>query len=775
MTVAGALSRALSVAFVVPYGEPSDGFFPDTLLAELCAVARGEGHRAEVVRVYYDGRDAARDAEVARRLEAWLAARDADVVVLERLFDPSPIEAHLAAKPGRTSLLVTRGDSFDPAPGIHYVVGAHPGATRAGTTRRSPTVAELSLAFRRFVTRVAEARDPRDVAGVCAIADGELQLGAPLEPAGPGGPYQAVVEQDVIALDAPPRVIRKTLFGNAGCPFADDPVDNPHFAQIRLPGDLPLARLGCAFCAMGGDYQKRPDAEVVASLVEQAALWTSQLPDVEELVLSDQYAVRYLGALLRAARAAGIRPVRWLFAARVDAFVRERARVLDAVAAAQQTGHAVEVYLSGFEAFCDAELSRYNKGTTVADQLAAIETMRELARSYPDAFSYSRARGHSLILWSPWTRPEDVAESVETMRANGARELFHEVGRNRLRLYRDIPIYYAAERDRALAPTWEGDDEGAARRKGYSVEQPWRFLDARTRLAYELARALRDALRPETEMSQLAAAVAFARNVHPDVDVDRVVADVMRDVAALERALLELAGPDAGVRRASSVRAAPVKFTGACNNACESCANRDSWLDDTPEAVVARVAAARAGGLPVALAGREPTLHPAFLDAVRAARGDDARDVGVVTNGRRFAYRSFTRAAWAAGLRAASVKVFAPSAAIADTVARDDGAHEQTLRGIRELQRAGMPAVELRVPLHRAHLESIEAFVDLARAAGVPRIYLECALDAVGLDTARAAADAVGRLARACARKDVALDAIPLTAGTLAFDRLPAR
>ena len=35
--------RALSIGFVLPYGEPSDGFFADTLPAQLCAQADPRG------------------------------------------------------------------------------------------------------------------------------------------------------------------------------------------------------------------------------------------------------------------------------------------------------------------------------------------------------------------------------------------------------------------------------------------------------------------------------------------------------------------------------------------------------------------------------------------------------------------------------------------------------------------------------------------------------------------------------------------------------------
>ena len=84
------------------------------------------------------------------------------------------------------------------------------------------------------------------------------------------------------------------------------------------------------------------------------------------------------------------------------------------------------------------------------EQRLAIAAMRDLARQHPEAFSYNRARGHSLILWNPWTTPEDLAASAAVLREQGLAEMFHEPARNRLRLYEDLPIYYAARRDGAL-------------------------------------------------------------------------------------------------------------------------------------------------------------------------------------------------------------------------------------------------------------------------------------------------------------------------------------
>jgi hypothetical protein len=767
------VSRARSIGFVLAYGELSESFFPDALLAHLCARARRAGHRAELVRVYYDGKDADADAAIGERLARWLAARDVDVIVAERLFDPAPLRAHVAGAPNRKVVLVSRGDSFDPVDGVDLVVGGNPGSTRSGATRRSPSLGELALAFDRLLDALARDADPASVPGVGRVVDGELVLAAPLERPTLREPFEAVVEMDVIAAGEPPAITRKTLFGNVGCPYAADPLEQLHFRGVRLPTTRPIARLGCAFCALGGDYEKRPDAEVVAHTLEQADFWAARVPTLRELVLADQHSLRYLRALMFAAR--GLRPMRWLFAARSDAFVRELSTVRAAIEAAEETGHVLEVYLTGFESFSDAELRRYNKGITVAEQIAAVDRMRELAREHPRAFAYAAARGHSLILWSPWTTPEEIRESVDVIRAEGIAELFHEIGRNRLRLYRDLPIFYAAERDGALLDAWEDGDRGAGRAKGYSVEHPWRFLDPRTRLCERFARRLRERLGTATELAQLAAASDFAIEAGPDVaDVEGTCARVIASVEALERVLDSLAHRRVGTPTAPRrLHAAVVRVSGACNNGCASCPNRERFLDSSLDATLARVADARAEAGPIVLGGREPTMHVGFFELVRAA-AEGGRPVGVVSNGRRFASSAFAREAVGAGLRAASIKIFGVDSASADATTRDPGGFAQALAGMRNLRAAGVRALEARVVLHARDLARLDALPAIACRAGATQLRVEVALDAVGLANLDAAARAVEALSLACERAGVPLDASPLRAGPSLFDAMPA-
>lgn len=714
-----------TIAFLLPYGGRDAGFFPDALAGILCARAREVGHRAQIFAAHYGGGP----PPIAE------AIADADLIVVERLFDPEPLR-------GRPVLYVTQGEEVGVAAGVaSWVIGLSCAPTRAGH-RRTPEIGELAASFDAFLARWANG-DPASAPGVSTVEDGRLVHRTPSSPAPLPRPFRAAVDVRILGGGAPRRI--KTVYGNAGCPYASDPLEAPHYANVRLP--LHAARLGCAFCSMGGDYQKRPDAIVVEETIEQARFYAEHVPDLEALVLSDQHALRYLAAAMDAAR--GLPPLRWLFAARADSFVRERDRVERAIDRARAAGQRLEVYLSGFEAFCDRELARYHKGATKADLLAAVRAMRELARAHPDAFDHARARGHSLILFNPWTSPDDVGESVETMRAHGLAELFDEVGKNRLRLYDGLPITAAAERDGALAD-WDEAGEGAARAKGYPAERPWRFLDPRTAVLRRTTEQLRARLGTTTELAQLAAAVAFSKQ-HGELDA-----------RALDRLCDALAARAGGAHRAACV----VRFAGACNDGCPSCPNRDRHLPD--DAALARVDEARASGLPIALAGREPTIHPAFADIL--ARASD-RELSVVTNGRRFAYAPFTTAV-AKHLSAASVKIFAPDAERADAIARADGAHAQAIAGARLIARAGV-LLEVRAPLHASTIADLPTYAALARELGARSVFVECAIDALGLENLERAALAVRDLCAACDALGLAIETAPLEAGALRFDRLP--
>ena len=785
-------ARVLSVGFVVPFGEAAEGFFPDSLLAVCCARAREMGHRADLVRVFYAGNDRAKNATVRERLAAWLEERAVDLVVAERVFDPTPIQEHLARSPGRRAALISWGDG-DAIPGFDLVIGRTAGRARGDRTRRSPSAGELLRAFEGVLDALAKESDPGLVPGAARVVDGALVAGPEGVAAPLPKPFRAALDHDTISADEAPAITRAYLFGNAGCPFADDPADNPHYAGLDLGATPTLARLGCAFCQAGGDYQKRPDGEVIDSLVEQAAFYLDRLPSVSDLVIIDQHATRYLKGLIAEAAARGLRPCRWLFSARADAFVRELPRVREAIVEAAAHGHRLALYLSGFESFSDRELARYNKGVDAATLIAAVKAMRALTAEHAGTFDHAAARGHSLILWSPWTTPEDILETTDKIRRNGLLDLFEDIGKNRLRLYEDLPITLAAARDGALQGSSSPGEEGAAALKGYAVERSWTFLDPRTRLAFGIARGLREALGPSTEISQLDAAARFA-STHASFEtkaIPSIVTGVLTEARDLAEALREIQ-EDRRSPRPRVQRARPVLLTGACNNGCATCSNRDRHQAQDDLSFIERAGSERAEATSdiekktekeprsgtsdetaIVLAGREPLLHPAILRIIEAARGSDQRVVGVVTNGRRLSHRPFTIAIVRAGVRSVSVKLFGATPETAAAITRDADGHAQALAGLTEIARLGV-AREIRLGLHRLVLKEIEGVAEIAARHRVPAIRVEAALDAVGLAHMNEACDALGRLRERCLALGVGLSASRLEAGTRGFDEVPA-
>jgi pyruvate-formate lyase-activating enzyme len=755
---------------VTAFGTRKGGYFSDVLLGLLCSDARAVGHEAQMLRVYYDGADREVDAAVSARLVRWLVERRIDLVVADRVLAAEPFTEWKAHHPAGRMLLLP------PPEGMGCVVAADAAIAHALYQRRRERGEfgdEVRRAFAMWLAAGLAAPDEVDIPGLAGMRNGtpEPPARALIELAG-GAPmaYRPVVEHEVIAAAEGAAIAPApyTVFGNGGCPYSRDVMQAKPYRDLRIGEAGELLRKGCAFCTMGGDYDKRSDEETVASVLGQVAYLTEHLPKPHAFVLTDQHPLRYLPRLLESAARRGVREVTWLLETRADWLVEHRDALQESIGIAERTGTRLELYLVGFESFSDDDLELFNKGTTRDGLVAAARLVRELARAHPRTFGFSRERGHSLILFHPWTSPRRLLESGDTLRVHGLSDFFHDITRNRLRLYPRLPIAALARAQGLVTEDWEGDAASrTARTKGYSVDIPWRFADPRATIAYEACRRLRHALGNETEISQLLAVARWAERLDQASSPAEAVERLAGALARLATRVEELLGKSRGQR------AATVLFAGNCNNGCHGCENRDGFLPDDGDALRERVDRAREEDLPVMLAGREPTLHPDFVALVERARGSDGRRVGVTTNGRRFAYRGFAAAAVRAGLSHASVKVFAARSEEADAVARVHGSFEQALTGIDNLLHGGV-RVEIRVPLHAEALPTMALFADLAREHGVGAIRLEVALDSLGLDVLDEAEASVRTLATACRAAGVRLTASPLPSGMRGFDRLPS-
>ncbi len=770
------MKRRLSIALIVPFASESKGFFDDTLLGSLCSVALGVGHRAKIAHVYQRFEAGTWVGNSAAKLQDWLESIDAELIVVERSLDIAALASFRLRRPGCRVLLVSRGAPFADLTGVEFVLGA-PGSVPPSGTRRTPPTLELVTGFGALLDSFASGYETVGAPEVYRVV-GESLVSSPCQIPHPSvqAHYWSLSLKpelhhvDIIDSGAAPRIVRKTLLGNAGCSYSRNALTSPGMQGVTLPNTVPVSVLGCTFCFMGGDYQKRPRDVVLDELVEQALWITQHAPSVPELVLADLRPLRYLPARGRAPHTRRIRPIRWLFSARADTLLRQGGLIADALAAAECADHQIEAHLIGFESFCDRELERYNKGLTVQHLVGAVAALRELAAKHPGRFHYASARAHTLILWNPWTSPEDLSERVAVIRRHGLAALFSDIGSNRLRLYRDVPLTYAAERDGALRSEWDVPSTY----RGYAMGRPWQFLDRRTKLAFALARQLKRTLGRESEVAQLAAVCALARRLETrELDVLGVERTVVSELDALAAVLnrLDLERGPGDPPRGCDLPAVPLVFAGACNNGCEHCSNADTWLPNDTQELRARLQAAQQAQCPILFAGREPSVHPAFGSLIERAWDNGRNLVGIVTNGRRFAYAGFTRVA-ARYLAGASVKLQGTRPCITDEIVRVDGAHEQAIAGARALTAMGV-VVEIRAPLLRQNLRAFAEYLDVARACGARQIRIEASLDGIGLDRGGLAVEATVALSRRCAADGFPLQVSPLVTQCRRFDRLP--
>ncbi len=131
-----------------------------------------------------------------------------------------------------------------------------------------------------------------------------------------------------------------------------------------------------------------------------------------------------------------------------------------------------------------------------------------------------------------------------------------------------------------------------------------------------------------------------------------------------------------------------------CNQACRFCALEGSRRKE-PDIEEMRSALAWAEGRGIRrldLSGGEPTLFDGLPALMEFARDRGIEDLGIVTNGRRLAYRHYAKRLLQAGVDRFVVSVAGSDARIADAITRVPGSLAQTLAGLDNLAALGQSA-----------------------------------------------------------------------------------
>lgn len=313
---------------------------------------------------------------------------------------------------------------------------------------------------------------------------------------------------------APPRPYIAVI-GGPVCLYGRPLARNPFYAGVELPAGV--GSIGCAFCRKRELVYRleTPPVELALRQCRAAAATTDRFSGDTYLIRAARVALRF-GDFAQGVLDAGLPPSRFLFSYRVDELLRVADQVTKKLPALARAGHRLRIYNPGIENFSARENERFNKGITPEQVDRAVEQIRRWAQAYPDTFSFE---SFGMILFTPWTTLDDVAINYRRLQ----RFTFPEIGmewrrlRSKLQVLPETAIARLAARDGALVDSfdgfffWDGRCVGDPRQ----VELPWRFLDPRTAVYYELVWCLTAAqepgCRPADPLARRAAALFRSR------------------------------------------------------------------------------------------------------------------------------------------------------------------------------------------------------------------------------------------------------------------------
>lgn len=277
----------------------------------------------------------------------------------------------------------------------------------------------------------------------------------------------------------PPHLV--PLIAGPTCVYRRSLVRNPHFAGVSLDGVV-HAR-GCTFCVNpDGPPPRGIGRDPVASALMQIRRFHETAPGFRR---TNRYLVRgirvfrqlprFLGEVL----AMGLPASEFFFSCRVDELLAQAEALRAWVPRVAAAGHAMHLWNVGLENFSPVENGRFNKGVSPRQADEALALLDGLESAHPAAIGFRRHGGFGLILFTPWTRLDDLEINIRALRRHGDRGDLGPVA-SRLQLRDGTPLEVLARRDGLV-----DDDGGLAavpRERSCLTEPgdrelPWRFAN----------------------------------------------------------------------------------------------------------------------------------------------------------------------------------------------------------------------------------------------------------------------------------------------------------
>jgi MoaA/NifB/PqqE/SkfB family radical SAM enzyme len=159
-----------------------------------------------------------------------------------------------------------------------------------------------------------------------------------------------------------------------------------------------------------------------------------------------------------------------------------------------------------------------------------------------------------------------------------------------------------------------------------------------------------------------------------------------------------------------------------CNNHCVFCSQ--GALGAASPASASKNGAPVSSGKEIAFVGGEPTLSERLFGAVSAAKKSGTEWVLVQTNARRLCYPDYARGLLAAGVDALDVSLQGSTPAMHDYHTQVPGSWVQTVAGMRQAKKIGLP-FGVSTVITRSNFRHLAEILRLAHSSGAQAIRFE--------------------------------------------------
>ncbi|MFQ5655765.1 MAG: hypothetical protein ACE5GW_13675 [Planctomycetota bacterium] len=235
-------------------------------------------------------------------------------------------------------------------------------------------------------------------------------------------------------------------------------------AERSAPGEPPLTerafrvveRLyldemrGCSFCIFRFQPYVTPAVERSVDLVRGQLAYLTRRYGITTVAVQSEHPFRFLVPLLEmiTREFPGIREIHLRTLPKL--LIHGRKPLEAGLEMARDRGVKLGLVGLGFESFHQGALDRFNKGIQVAENLDALEILSEIHRRFGPE-TVDPFHGHGLILFHPWTTPEELLENLRVVETHPFLIPSFTIDSRLTIDSRFQSIYFLARRDGAVA------------------------------------------------------------------------------------------------------------------------------------------------------------------------------------------------------------------------------------------------------------------------------------------------------------------------------------